>query len=181
MSILASCCSGVLGEYLHQRTLSPSRSPLHRDMHVHKTIIVILAAIYAPKLAFIFVPHSSSLYLSSLHPESGSIGPRCAFLKHLDITPEVQHTADWLTLLSAHATGSSVCCPPPDSAVWKHLSNSHTLLIVKIDGSSCPLDLDDFKLAPFLNVATLSFGVDKAADITTLIHELQHHRVKCVQ
>lgn len=126
-------------------------------------------------------PTLDSCALSSLYPESKSIGTRCVVLKELIILPAVGRTTNGSLLSDTIRSCKKlvrVCCSPLDSAAWKHLTSLHTLRAIEIDGSNCPLDLDDFIFAPFLNVTTLSFVVDKAEDNIRLIQRSQFPSLK---
>ncbi|KAG1727398.1 hypothetical protein EDB19DRAFT_1643054 [Suillus lakei] len=82
-------------------------------------------------------------------------------------------TADELSLLTDSVRLCKrlviLSCPALDWAAWEHLSNLPTLLTVVIDKESAVPPPMGLKLAPFLNLTALSFYVDMAVTITTLV------------
>ncbi|OJA12698.1 hypothetical protein AZE42_11700 [Rhizopogon vesiculosus] len=96
-----------------------------------------------------------------------------------DLLPQ---TADDLTLLSDTVRLCTklvaLRCPPLNSSAWKHLSDLHTLLTVEIHGVYCPLDGNNLKFAPFLNVTTLSFDLKIATGLITLLQHSEFPSLK---
>lgn len=161
------------------------------DIYFHLLALLPIETCVFPRLLELFFSHHMNLeclplFLSptlrrcglQLHPLLKSIGTRCADLEALSVLPpRGGQTADDLTSLSdvIHSCKRLVKlrCSPLDSVTWTYLSNLHTLVSVEIFGVCRPLDQDNLKFASFLNVTTLSFGVDKATDMITL---LQHSK-----
>ncbi|OAX33522.1 hypothetical protein K503DRAFT_518147 [Rhizopogon vinicolor AM-OR11-026] len=131
---------------------------------------------------------SPTLRHCTLPPFHPSIGTRCAVLEDLCLSALNMTTAEDLDLLSDTVRSCKrlvkLRCPPLDSAAWKHLSNLHTLLTVKIRkayyGTYHPLDRNNLEFAPFLNVRTICFSFDLgiAEGIITLLQRSKFPSLK---
>jgi hypothetical protein len=130
-----------------------------------------------------FLPPTLRRCVLPVYSESKSIGTHRAVLEELSIWLSAGgRTSDGLSVLSDTVR---LCkrlvklhCPPLDSAAWKHLSNLHTFLTLDIQGQCYPSDWGNLEFGPFLNITTISFTVDKVADIITLIHHSEFPSLK---
>ncbi|KAG1802542.1 uncharacterized protein BJ212DRAFT_1397295 [Suillus subaureus] len=99
-----------------------------------------------------------------------------------------ESTADQLSILSDRVRLFkqlvTLSCPPLDWAAWKHLSNLPTLVevgICEVRGHGAPpwpLDRHIVNFSPFLNLTALSFTVDSAAYMTTILQHSQFPSLK---
>jgi len=118
-----------------------------------------------------------------VHSDLKSIATRCPVLETLSIGSKVVDT-NQLSLLSDFIRScerlKDLTCPELDYAAWKHLSKLPTLVAVSITPglSKVLLDWDHVNFAPFLNVTTLHFRINFAADIITLIRHSQFPSLK---
>lgn len=121
--------------------------------------------------------------LPILHPDLKYIATLCPVLENLEFRTTAQHTADELSLLSETVRScrrlKHLECPALDSAAWNHLSNLHTLVTLRNYGPyQIPLDGDHLSFAPFLNVTSLSFSVETAASIVTVMKHSEFPSLK---
>ncbi|KAG1744564.1 uncharacterized protein EDB91DRAFT_191096 [Suillus paluster] len=124
-------------------------------------------------------------FLPAIHLDLKSIATRCAALEDLSVKVSYpyQSTADELSLLSDSVRLCkrlvTLSCPPLDWAAWEHLSNLPTLRTVTICGEVLsPLDRDNFIFAFSLNVTTLSFHVNTASYVTSLMQHVEFPSLK---
>lgn len=111
-----------------------------------------------------------------------------AALKHLSIKVFDKNTADQLSLLSDRVRLCkqlvTLSCPSLDWAAWKYLSNLPTLVEVGIrevcgyGAPPWPLDPHIVDFSPFLNLTALSFTVESAAYVTTILQHSQFPSLK---
>ncbi|KAG1884681.1 hypothetical protein F4604DRAFT_184234 [Suillus subluteus] len=132
--------------------------------------------------------HCSVFSVNADPPQSITV-PGAA-LEDLSTKAFYKSTADQLSILSDRVRLFkqlvTLSCPPLGWAAWKHLSNLPTLVevgICEVRGhgappSPWPLDLHIVNFSPFLNLTTLSFTVDSAAYITTILQHSQFPSLK---
>lgn len=112
------------------------------------------------------------------YPDLKAIVTHCTALEHLFLTTFDLKEANGISLLSGCIRLCkqlvTLSCTTLDLAAWKHLSNLPTLIkvvirmIQGINASSLDLEnISDF--GPFLNLTDLSFTVNRAVYITTLM------------
>ncbi|KAG0709265.1 hypothetical protein DFH29DRAFT_1074984 [Suillus ampliporus] len=169
------------------------------DHHFHLLSVLPTETCVFPRLLSLStVPRSTRylhLFLSStlrrcvlpfVHPTLKCIATRCAALEDLYVKPSFQSTADELSLLSDSIRLckqlKTLCCPPLDWEAWKYLSNLPTLLGVTIhelrSAPGWPLNQDIVNFSPFLNVTVLSFLIQSAAFIITVMQHSEFPSLK---
>ncbi|KAG1887361.1 hypothetical protein F4604DRAFT_1721596 [Suillus subluteus] len=111
------------------------------------------------------------------YPDLKVIATHCAALEHLSLDTPDEKIVNEVSLLSGCVRLCkrliTLSCTPLDLAAWKHLSNLPTLTKIAIDGrtidpSSLGLE-NNVNFGPFLNLTALSFTVNTAAYITTVM------------
>ncbi|KAG0694971.1 hypothetical protein DFH29DRAFT_295970 [Suillus ampliporus] len=168
------------------------------DNHFHLLSVLPIETCMFPRLLSLsMVLHPTGylhLFLSptlrrclvpAVHLDLKSIATRCAALEDLSvkIPYPYQSTADELSLLSDSIRLCkrlvTLSCPPLDWAAWEHLSNLPTLCTVAIFGEVLfPLDRDNFTFAFSLNVTTLSFHVNPAPYVITVMEHVEFPSLK---
>ncbi|OAX35894.1 hypothetical protein K503DRAFT_858337 [Rhizopogon vinicolor AM-OR11-026] len=190
-----------------QITGYPPYDPLRPWQHAHLFSVIPTETCVFPRLLSLswkVGPPDNRLlplFLSPMlrHCDAGvdcdlkSITRRCAVLESLSFkTPRYYShvpTAGDISVLSDAIRSCNqlvkLCCPPLDSAGWRHISNLHTLVRLEIDGmyTADLLDEDVPTLAPFLNLTALYVNLEKsflveAARIITIIQHAEFPSLK---
>jgi hypothetical protein len=133
----------------------------------------------------LFLSHTlHRCYLTVFHSNLSSLGTRCPALEDLSII-SAKHITDQVFLLSETVRSCKrlvrLHCPQLDFAAWNHLSKLPTLLEVTIfDRVHSPLDpsRNNLDFSSFLNVTSLIFFVDMAADIITVMQHSEFPSLK---